>query len=114
MKAGCKGSVDGDDFVYSIKGYDACHEMDLYSQYEIEFNLTCRGVDSQEKAIIGGHQEGIGYEYNELLSIDNSTIEPFDYATRNPYTNTSIFGEVDLDFSFDIRDFKYLSQMKRF
>ena len=28
MKSGCNG-VDSDDFVYSIKGYDICHEFDL-------------------------------------------------------------------------------------
>ena len=54
LKAGCNG-VDSDEFVYSIKGYDACHEFDPNGNMEIEYNLTCRGVDEDEKAIFGGH-----------------------------------------------------------
>ena len=54
LKAGCNGT-DSDEFVYSIKGYDACHEIDLEQDFEIEYNVTCRGVDDNEKAVVGGH-----------------------------------------------------------
>lgn len=113
MKAGCNGT-DSNDFVYSIKGYEACHEIDLDKDFEIEFNITCRGVDDNEQVVLGGHQEGIGYKYSDVVEVDNSTLKPFAYSTRNKWTNTTIFGEFDLDFSFDVRDFKYLSHMKRF
>ena len=60
LKAGCTGS-DSDEFVYSIKGFDACHEIDLEADFDIEYNLTCRGVDDDEKVVLGGHKEGLGY-----------------------------------------------------
>lgn len=56
----------------------------------------------------------MGYKYSDIVKVDNSTLKEFKYTVRNPYTNTSIFGLVDMDIAFDIRDFKYLSHMKRF
>lgn len=114
LKAGCKDAVNSDDFMYSIKGYESCHEFDPNGDMEVEFNLTCRAVNEDDIAIPGGHPEGLGYKYKDLVSFDNSSLVPFDYKTRNPYTNTSIFGEVDMDFMFDLRDFKYLSELTRF
>ena len=113
MKAGCNGTSN-EDFDYSIKGYDDCHEIDPEKDFEIEYNITCRGVDDDLVVVKGGHQEGVGYNYTDVINLDNSTLKPFIYSTRNKWTNTTIFGEFDLDLSFDIRDFKYMSHMKRF
>lgn len=112
LKAACDG-VDSDDFMYTIKGYDACHEFDLDSTMELEYNLTCRAVNENGKVLPQGHTEGIGYNYTHLVSVDTSNLTDFEYKARNPYTNMSVYGPVDMDFIFDIRDFKYMSHMAR-
>lgn len=116
MSAGCNGT-DSDEYVYSIKGYDPCHEIDFSKQHNLEYNLTCKDVDDDGKVIIGGHPEGLGYEYSNLMSISNSSLQklkPFNYTVVNKYTNMSLLENADIDFVFDVRDFKYMSHIERY
>lgn len=113
MAAGCPGAVDSDDYVYSIKGYDPCHELDFTRPYELEYNVTCRDVDNEGRVIAGGHQEGLGYGYLDLVSVDTTNIKPFDYKFVSNKTGLRMMDNPDMDFVFDFRDFKYLSKVKR-
>ena len=113
MAGGCPGAVDSDEYVYSIKGYDPCHEMDFNQPYEIEYNVTCRDVDDRGRVIAKGHQEGLGYEYLDLVSVDTTNLKPFDYKFVNNKTGLRMIDNPDMDFVFDFRDFKYLSHTKR-
>lgn len=114
MAGGCPGAVDSDEYVYSIKGYDPCHEVDFNKQFEIEYNVTCRDVDKDAMVIEGGHKEGYGYNYSDIVSIDQTMLKPFDYKVVNEKTGLKMLEYPDIDFIFDFKDFKYLSHQTRF
>lgn len=113
MRGGCS-EPDSDDYVHSIKGFDPCHEMDFSQPFNIEFNLTCKDVDEDDRVIKGGHPEGLGYAYSNLISVNNETVVPFNYTYESPDVKLNGYEKFDMDFVFDIRDFKYLSNFKRF
>lgn len=71
-------------------------------------------MDDGDRVIPGGHQEGVGYKYSDLIFVDNSTLVPFEYKVRNEKTNLTYFTSPDIDFVFDFKDFKYLSHQERF
>ena len=114
MKAGCPDEKDSDDYVYSIKGYDPCHEVDLAAdELKIKYQMTCKDVDENQKVINGGHPEGLGYNYSEVVGIDKSNLKDFEYVVVNPETGLKLREEPDHDFVFDFRDFMYMSHIDR-
>lgn len=71
-------------------------------------------MDEEGKVILGGHKEGLGYAYHNLYSINNMKLKPFNYSVVNKETNMSLLESADIDFVFDVKDFKYLSHQERF
>lgn len=113
LRGGCN-EPDTDDYVHSIKGFDPCHEMDMTQSFNLEYNVTCKDVDDNDKVVPGGHPEGLGYAYSNLVETDNSTIVPFNYSHVSKDIKLNGFETFDMDFVFDVRDFKYLSNIERF
>lgn len=72
--AGCPNKTDSDDYVYSIRGHDPCHEVDFSEQLNIEFNMTCKDVDKDWKVLPGGHKESLGYSFSDVVNVDLSNI----------------------------------------
>lgn len=113
---GCaKDKEDSDYYVYSIQGFDPCFFYDFTKSYTFKYLLQCRGVNSNGVVVPGGHPEGVGYKYKNVV-YKNTTKPLFNYKAVNMQTGTKLF-EADtpnVTLTFDFRDWKYLSQIERF
>ena len=110
MYKSCQGE-DSEDYVFSTPGYDPCHYFDFEGKTEIKYKLNCKPVDWSGFVVPDGHQEGIGYEYVDLVS-EPVRNYPFNYITND--ANLKIVDGQSIRFSIDFRNWKYMSQFKRF
>jgi len=118
LAQGCTGQ-DSDDYVYSIKGFDPCHEFDFSKKFKLQYKLVCKDINALAQVIDGGHKEQIGFAYYDVVSNTSraalsSGKSPIKYAAVNKKTNLQVMDGATLSFAFDFRDWKYLSNIKRF
>lgn len=68
LAAGCSEQFeDSDYYVYSIQGYDPCYFFNLEKKTTIKYKLTCQAINSNFEVIEGGHPEGLGFKYSDIL-----------------------------------------------
>lgn len=88
--------------------------------------MTCKAIDNKKQVVDYGHQEGVKYPYVDIFDPNrpegNNTMDvlmikpqrPFNYAAENRVSGFKVQKNEILGFSFDFRDWKYLSGYTRF
>mmetsp|Transcript_5732 Transcript_5732/g.9831 ORF Transcript_5732/g.9831 Transcript_5732/m.9831 type:complete len:360 (+) Transcript_5732:595-1674(+) len=116
LSAGCKNrEADSDYYVYSINGFAPCHYFDFEKAYTFKFKLDCRPVTSLDVVKENGHQEGVQYEYNDVVVPAVLPVgEAFEYSALNLRTGLRILKDATVRVTFDFRDFKFLSNLIKF
>lgn len=110
MAQGCTGE-DSFDYVYSIKGFDPCFELDFEKEFNLKYKLLCYDVNKRGEAIRGGHPEGLGYNYTDITANATNGNEPkIKYFARNPDTGLKLMPGNSISIEFTFQDWLYLSQ----
>lgn len=110
---GCNGT-DSEAYVYSIKGFDPCFKYDFTSNTTMKYLLQCRAINSQGFVKEDGHKEGIGYNYENVISSPKFEESQFKYAAVNNKTQMKVMTGEKITVTVDFRDWKYLSDLIRF
>ena len=113
MYEGCS-KPDSDYYVYSIQGFDPCFFYDFTQEYEFKYKLNCKPINDEGVVKPQGHVENLGYNYADVVEYPRLQPSDFTYAAINNQTNLKVVAEDSLLFTFDFRDWKYLSQIERF
>lgn len=99
--------------MYSIQGFDPCHFFDFNQKTDIKFLMKCLPLTKKGIVKENGHTEKLGLEYADVIKQTEPT-EKFTYAAVNPETKMKVNKEDSVLFSFDFRDWKYLTNIKKF
>jgi len=59
-------------------------------------------------------KEGLGYEYEDVLSYKQNEITDYEYLVDNKTSNMVLSKGTELTMNFDFRDWKYLSNIISF
>ena len=111
---GCKDEYpDSDYYLYSIQGFDPCHHFDFTKKQEIKFKLNCLPLTEDGVVKEAGHVEKLGFDYVDIIKQEKPKVK-FEYAAFNNKTNLKVNKDDYLLFSFDFRDWKYLTNVQQF
>ena len=109
MAQGCTGE-DSFDYVYSIKGFDPCFEFDFNEEFELKYKLLCYDVNRRGEVIRGGHPEGLGFNYSNVVSNVTLPNQQINYFATNPDTGVKLMEGNSVTLQFMFQDWLYLSQ----
>lgn len=123
LAAGCSDKhEDSDYYVYSIQGYDPCNYFDFNGKTTLKYKLVCKAINKAKVVVEGGHPEGVQYIYRDVFDpskpANNNTVnvlaveppQPFKYGAVNKQTGFKVSNGETLGFTFEFRDWKYLTQ----
>ena len=103
---GCSDREDTPHYLYSVPGYDPCFPLNFTRSHEIKFKVQCSALDANGLA---QSQEAPGYDYRDVTK--SPEYNPFSYVATNPETQFSILEHQEYVVQFELRDFKYLSNV---